>query len=97
MGIALLLYCAPPKLIGFYQPDAQGTSFSSLALRISVLLEAVLQRIGNTKNGFARIHAEEPDLVGEQCWQREEEMGIYPADFLLRRSRIGMWRPELLA
>jgi glycerol-3-phosphate dehydrogenase len=35
--------------------------------------------------------------MGEQTWQRDEEMAIFREDFLLRRSRIGMWRPELLA
>jgi glycerol-3-phosphate dehydrogenase len=68
-----------------------------LVQRYGDQVEAVLERISNADNGFARIHAEEPDLVGEQAWQREEEMAIYPADFLLRRSRIGIWRPALLA
>jgi glycerol-3-phosphate dehydrogenase len=59
-------------------------------------VEAVLERMRNAQNGFARVHAEEPDLLGEQCWQRDEEMAIFPADLLLRRTRIGMWRPEVL-
>jgi hypothetical protein len=42
--------------------------------------------------GFERLHPEEPDLRGEQVYQHAEEMALYPADFLLRRSRIGMYR-----
>jgi glycerol-3-phosphate dehydrogenase len=57
--------------------------------------DAVLEKVSQSENGFARLHPEEPDLVGEQIWQRDEEMAIYPEDFFLRRSRIGMWRPEL--
>ena len=38
----------------------------------------------------------EPDLKAEFVYQREREMAIYPADFLLRRTRLGLFRPELL-
>lgn len=38
----------------------------------------------------------EPDVVGEWEYQRREELAVKRADHLLRRSRIGMWRPELL-
>ena len=58
--------------------------------------EEVLARISSDSSGFARLHADEADLVGEQAWQRDEEMAITAEDLLLRRSRIGMWRPELL-
>jgi glycerol-3-phosphate dehydrogenase len=63
--------------------------------RYGAQVEAVLKKICQAKDGFARVHAEEPDLVGEQSWQRDEEMAIFPEDFFLRRSRIGMWRPAL--
>ena len=39
----------------------------------------------------------EPDVVGEWEYQRRAEMAITSADHLLRRSRIGLWHPELLA
>jgi glycerol-3-phosphate dehydrogenase len=38
----------------------------------------------------------EPDLEVEFVYQREQEMAIYPADCLLRRTRLGLFRPELL-
>jgi glycerol-3-phosphate dehydrogenase len=38
----------------------------------------------------------EPDLRVEFPYQRDHEMAIYPADHLLRRTRLGLFRPELL-
>jgi glycerol-3-phosphate dehydrogenase len=38
----------------------------------------------------------EPDVVGEWEYQRRAEMVITRADHVLRRSRIGLWHPELL-
>lgn len=70
-------------------------SADHLLHRYGAQAEAVLEKIRHAKNGFARVHAEEPDLVGEQCWQRDKEMAIFPEDFFLRRSRIGMWRPTV--
>lgn len=67
-----------------------------LVRRYGNQVESVAERINRVENGFARVHAEEPDVIGEQAWQREEEMAICAADYYLRRSRIGMWRPELL-
>lgn len=52
----------------------------------------VLTAIARVPGGFERIHPDEPDLAGERSWQREEEMAIFADDFLLRRSRIGLWR-----
>jgi glycerol-3-phosphate dehydrogenase len=38
----------------------------------------------------------EPDLQAEFAYQRDHEMAIFPADHLLRRTRLGMYHPELL-
>ncbi len=38
----------------------------------------------------------EPDLRVEFAYQRDQELAIYPADHLLRRTRLGLFRPELL-
>jgi len=38
----------------------------------------------------------EPDLRVELPYQREHEMALYPADHLLRRTRLGLFRPDLL-
>ena len=40
--------------------------------------------------------AGEPDLRVEFVYQREEEMAIREADCLLRRTRLGLFRPDLL-
>jgi glycerol-3-phosphate dehydrogenase len=42
------------------------------------------------------VVAGEPDLRAEFAYQRDEEMALFPADFLLRRTRLGLFRPELL-
>jgi glycerol-3-phosphate dehydrogenase len=38
----------------------------------------------------------EPDLLVEFSYQRDHEMAVYPADHLLRRTRLGLFRPDLL-
>jgi glycerol-3-phosphate dehydrogenase len=38
----------------------------------------------------------EPDLWAEFAYQRDHEMAVTPADFLLRRTRLGLFHPELL-
>src|SRR5262249_21780479 len=38
----------------------------------------------------------EPDLRAELVYQREHEMALFPADHLLRRTRLGLFRPGLL-
>jgi glycerol-3-phosphate dehydrogenase len=42
------------------------------------------------------VAAGEPDLRAEFAYQREHEMAIRPEDCLLRRTRLGLFRPELL-
>jgi glycerol-3-phosphate dehydrogenase len=42
------------------------------------------------------VVAGEPDVVGEWEYQRRVEMAMLPCDHLLRRSRLGVWHPELL-
>jgi glycerol-3-phosphate dehydrogenase len=43
------------------------------------------------------IVAGEPDLRAELAYQRDHEMALYPADSLLRRTRLGLFQPGLLA
>jgi glycerol-3-phosphate dehydrogenase len=38
----------------------------------------------------------EPDLLVELAYQREHEMAVRPDDFFLRRTRLGLYRPEVL-
>lgn len=42
------------------------------------------------------VLAGEPELHAEFLYQREQEMAVYPADFLLRRTRLGLFAPHLL-
>jgi glycerol-3-phosphate dehydrogenase len=44
-----------------------------------------------------QVAAGEPDLLAEFAYQRDHEMALRPADFLLRRTRLGLFRPDLLA
>jgi glycerol-3-phosphate dehydrogenase len=39
----------------------------------------------------------EPDLKAELPYQRDHEMALFKADHLLRRTRLGLFRPDLLA
>jgi glycerol-3-phosphate dehydrogenase len=38
----------------------------------------------------------EPDLRVEFVYQRRHEMALFPADYLLRRTRLGLFHPRLL-
>jgi glycerol-3-phosphate dehydrogenase len=38
----------------------------------------------------------EPDILAEFAYHRDFEMAVTPADFLLRRTRLGLFRPDLL-
>jgi glycerol-3-phosphate dehydrogenase len=58
-------------------------------------VEAMLRKMAEVAGAFQRVHPDEPDLVGEQAWQRDEEMANTPDDLFLRRSRIGMFRRGL--
>lgn len=42
------------------------------------------------------VVAGEPDIQAEFVYQREHEMACTPADHLLRRTRLGLFRPDLL-
>jgi len=38
----------------------------------------------------------EPEIGAEWAYQRDCEMAVYPADHWLRRTRLGLYRPEVL-
>jgi glycerol-3-phosphate dehydrogenase len=42
------------------------------------------------------VIAGEPDLLAEFAYQRDQEMALFPADHLLRRTRLGLFYPQLL-
>jgi glycerol-3-phosphate dehydrogenase len=43
-----------------------------------------------------RVVDDEPDILAEFAYQRDHEMAEKPADFLLRRTRLGLFHPDLL-
>jgi glycerol-3-phosphate dehydrogenase len=42
------------------------------------------------------VVAGEPDVLAEFVYQRDHEMALHAADHLLRRTRLGLFHPELL-
>lgn len=71
-------------------------SASHLVRRYGNRIDAVVATMAQVPRGFERIHPNEPDLLGELRYQRDEEMAMFRDDFLLRRSRIGMVRPDVI-
>jgi glycerol-3-phosphate dehydrogenase len=59
--------------------------------------EDVAHFIGRDAQLGRRVVPEESDLLAEFVYQREYEMAVRPADFLLRRTRLGLFHPSLLA
>jgi len=44
-----------------------------------------------------RIVEAEPDILAEVAYQRDHEMAVTPVDYLLRRTHLGLFYPELLS
>jgi glycerol-3-phosphate dehydrogenase len=57
----------------------------------------VAARLGRDPALRGAVVPGEPDLLAEFAYQREQEMALAPPDFLLRRTRLGLFHPELLA
>jgi glycerol-3-phosphate dehydrogenase len=57
----------------------------------------VADYIGREPGLAEAIHPDEPDLHAELAYQRDHEMALCPADFLLRRTRVGLFHPDRLA
>jgi glycerol-3-phosphate dehydrogenase len=47
-------------------------------------------------DGLTRIVPGEPDLRGELAYQRDHELAINPADFWLRRTRLGLFHRDMM-
>jgi len=73
-----------------------GDSAAHLINRYGRRVEDVVKMIQATPALARRIHPDEPDLAGELAYQREYEMAHHAGDFLLRRTRVGLFHPELL-
>jgi glycerol-3-phosphate dehydrogenase len=72
--------------------DAEDTRhlISRYGRRAEEVAEFVRREPGRVVDG-------EPDLRGELAFARECEMAVTDADALLRRTRLGLFRPELLS
>ncbi len=64
--------------------------------RYGVRADDVAEYLGRDPTLRGRVTPDEPDLLAEFAYQRDHEMAMTPADLLLRRTRLGLFRPELL-
>jgi glycerol-3-phosphate dehydrogenase len=72
----------------------QGTAWH-LIHRYGMAATEVAPYLARTE-ALKPVIAGEPDVVGEFAYQKEHEMALFPADHLLRRTRLGLFHPELL-
>jgi glycerol-3-phosphate dehydrogenase len=66
-----------------------------LVNRYGTEAERVAAYLEGWPEGAQPVAAGEPDLLAELAYQRDHEMAMQPADFLLRRTRLGLFRPGL--
>ena len=64
--------------------------------RYGMRADDVAEYLGRDPTLRGRVTPDEPDLLAEFAYQRDHEMAMTPADLLLRRTRLGLFRPELL-
>jgi glycerol-3-phosphate dehydrogenase len=74
-----------------------GSAALHLVGRYGRLADDVSAYVARDAALAAPVVAGEPDLLAEFAYQRDHEMAQRPADFLLRRTRLGLFRPDLLA
>ncbi|MBL8799770.1 MAG: glycerol-3-phosphate dehydrogenase [Planctomycetia bacterium] len=100
-----LLDGAPSQSWEEYWPRAVGalrrrglpeSTARHLVQRYGTNADAVADDLARFPELAAPVMPGEPDLQVEWRYQREHEMAVYPADHLLRRSRLGLYRPEVL-
>jgi glycerol-3-phosphate dehydrogenase len=58
--------------------------------------ESVAAYVAHNQGLGREVTSKEPDILAEFVYQREHEMAVYPADSLLRRTRLGLFYPDLL-
>jgi glycerol-3-phosphate dehydrogenase len=74
----------------------RGSAAWHLVRRYGRLADDVAAYVARDGALAAPVVAGEPDLLAEFAYQRDHEMAHRPADFLLRRTRLGLFRPDLL-
>ena len=97
---------APPLPWEDYLPQAAGklegqhglsrSAARHLVRRYGTHAFAVAGYLGRFPELIEPVAAGEPDLQVEWFYQREHEMALHPTDHLLRRSRLGLYRPDVL-
>ena len=75
----------------------KGSAASHLVHRYGRRAPEVVAYIERNAALARPAHPDEPDLCAEFAYQRDHEMALFPADFLLRRTRIGLFHPDRLA
>jgi glycerol-3-phosphate dehydrogenase len=78
------------------QFDLEETAISYLLNRYGRRALDVASYLHRTPQLSQRIVPEEPDLRVELVYQRDHEMAIHDDDCLLRRTRLGLFRPQAL-
>jgi glycerol-3-phosphate dehydrogenase len=74
-----------------------GAAALHLVERYGRQADGVAAYVGRDAALACPVVAGEPDLLAEFAYQRDHEMAERPADFLLRRTRLGLFRHDLLA
>jgi glycerol-3-phosphate dehydrogenase len=84
----------PARLVS--EHGLQGPTAQHLVDRYGRRAEDIATLVGE-RPGLARpVVTGEPEVHAELVFHREEEMAQRPEDFLLRRTRLGLFHPELL-
>jgi glycerol-3-phosphate dehydrogenase len=76
-------------------PSLDESGARHLVLRYGWRVRDVLEYL-NFDSARTPIIPGEPDLRGELAYQRDHEMAMYPPDFALRRTRLGLFHPEII-
>jgi len=78
------------------QYDLAAVAARHLVQRYGRRAAAVARYLKNDPALARPVIEGEPDLRVEFVYHREEEMAVKPADYLLRRTRLGLFHPHLL-
>jgi glycerol-3-phosphate dehydrogenase len=82
------------RLLARYQLDERTAKH--LLHRYGRHVRDVMEYVERNRLQGQPIVAGEPDLRAELLYQRDHEMVVFPADSLLRRTRLGLFHPHLL-